>query len=119
MEQSKKLKQNSSSSLYTVIRVRKPTANKLRSLVNKLNRKSYGKKITATDILNTSLAMLGDKEMKMIEEQSYTSQDRLDIAYLQHCKDHGKITKDEYLALLLDAKLASRPGLSGDLNQKS
>lgn len=119
MEQTKKPKQTSSSSSYTVIRVRKPTANKLRSLVNRLNRKPYGKKITATDVLNASLALLGDKEMKMIEEQSYTSQDRLEIAYLQYCKENGKITKDEYLALLLDVKLRSESPSSLCLESQS
>ena len=105
MDQDSKPKSSSSPSSYTVLRIRKPTANKLRSIINKLNRKAYGRKVTATDVLNISLTLLGDREFEMIEEQSYTSQDRLEIAYHQHCKSHGKITKDEYLALLLDSQI--------------
>ena len=43
---------------YSTIRVRKPTANRLKSIITKINRKTYGRKVTATDVVDVALALL-------------------------------------------------------------
>ena len=77
---------------YSTIRVRKPTANRLKTIISKINRKTYGRKVTATDVVEVSLSLLGETELMEIEQSTYSNQDRLDIEYKQFCKKSGKVS---------------------------
>ena len=86
------------------IRVLKSTAKKLRSLALKLNKKSYGRKIKADDIIIKSLSLLEEKHLEQIKAASLSNSDRINIAYKNHCKTHPGASKDDFLGLLLDER---------------
>ena len=100
-EMNKKKLSNAST---TPIRVLKSTAKRLRTLITKLNRKSYGKKIKVDDIITKSLFLLEEKHLQEIKAASLSNFDRINIAYKNHCKSYPGTTKDEFLGMLLNEK---------------
>ena len=95
---------------YATIRVRKPTANRIRSILTKLNRKQYGRKVTATDLINGALAHLDEDQLKQIQQLTFSNQDRLEMEYQKHCKENGRISEDDFLGLLLGSRTNSIRG---------
>ena len=74
-------KKQPSNASTTPIRVLKSTAKRLRTLITKLNRKSYGKKIKVDDIIIKSLFLLEEKHLQEIKAASLSNFDRINIAY--------------------------------------
>ncbi|MFK7823319.1 MAG: hypothetical protein AB8G05_04125 [Oligoflexales bacterium] len=91
----------SSSTNSIPIRISRSTARHLRSILGKCNRKSYGRKVKADDVLRQALEELTDAHIEEIRQSSYSSQDRLEIEFKKYCKNHGAISKDKFLSMLL------------------
>lgn len=83
------------------IRVHKLTAKSLKSILSKLNRKSYGRKVKHDDLIQKSLTLLTDEHFEEIKQATLSNSDRLEIAYQEYCKQNGQVSKDEYFGLLL------------------
>lgn len=90
-----------SSSNTVPIRVHKSTARLLRSIVNKCNRKSMGRRVKVDDVLTKSLSILGSSHIEEIKESTYSSQDHLEIEFKKHRQQHGSVSKDEFIKMLL------------------
>jgi hypothetical protein len=98
-------KPSKKTSLNTMpIRVSKATAKTIKALIQKVNKKSYGKKVRPDDLIQKSISLLNDEHIEEIKQSTMTNSDRLEIAYQEHCKTHGQISKDEYFGLLLKKK---------------
>ena len=95
----------------TPIRVRKATSRGIRTLLNKLNRKLLGRKVTADDIIFKALDLLTEGHLEAIQRATYSSKDHLELQYQEYCKINGHITKDKFLEILLSAGL---PALQND-----
>ena len=85
----------------TPIRVMKITAKKINGIVQKLNKKSFGRSIRIDDVLKKGLSLLEEKHFEEIKEASLTNADKLEIQYLEYCKNNEQITKDEFIGKLL------------------
>lgn len=83
------------------IRVSKTTAKAIKLLLQKLNKKSYGKRVRPDDLIQKAISLLSDDHLEEIKQSTLTNSDRLEIAYQEYCKTHGQISKDEYFGLLL------------------
>ncbi len=88
----------------TSIRVNKNTARKVRTLVNRLNKKTLGRKLKFDDYLEKVFDLMGDDILKEIQESSLTNSDKLELSFKDYCRNHGIISKDEYLGMLLSQK---------------
>lgn len=83
------------------IRIHKSTAKQLRNIASKCNKKVYGRKVRADDIVAAALNLLTDEHLETIKQSTYSSNDQLEIEFKNYCKVNGQITKDEFLRLLL------------------
>ncbi|MGE3611016.1 MAG: hypothetical protein AB7I27_15605 [Bacteriovoracaceae bacterium] len=103
-------KEEKSSKKYQVnttpVRVTKATAKAIKTMIQKMNKKTYGKKIRPDDLIQKSISLLTDEHLEEIKQSTMTNSDRLELAYQDHCKAHGQISKDEYFGLLLQSKSA-------------
>ena len=108
MEQQSTTKEEKTSKKYQVnttpIRVSKATVKIIKTLLQKVNKKSYGKKIKPDDLIQKSISLLSDDHLEEIKQSTMSNSDRLELAYQEYCKLHGQISKDEYFGLLLKAK---------------
>ena len=89
----------------TPIRVKKTTAKSLKSVLNKLNKKSLGRKVTIDDVVAKALPLLTETHFNEIKEGTYSGEDRLEIRYQEYCRSHGNTSKEKFLEELLKAGL--------------
>jgi hypothetical protein len=91
------------------IRIHKTTAKQLHNITSKCNKKSYGRKVKANDIILAALDLLTDEHLEKIRQSTYSSSDQLEIEFKNYCKNHGPVTKDEFLRLLLSRSALQIP----------
>lgn len=108
MEQQQTTKEESTSKrkqLSTIpIRVTKATAKTIKGLIQKLNKKSFGRKVKPDDLIQKSISLLTDEHLEQIKQATMTNSDRLEVAYQEYCQAHGEVSKDEFFGLLLREK---------------
>ena len=86
------------------IRISKSTVKTIKGLLQKVNKKFYGRKVKPDDLILKSISLLTDDHLEEIKQAALTNADRLELAYQEHCKANGQISKDEYFGLLLKGK---------------
>ena len=121
MDSSSNTKQPSKSSSpnSVPIRVSRSTARHLRSILTKCNRKSHGRKVKTDDVIRRALDELRDDHLEEIREMTYSSQDRLEIEFKKYCQQHGSISKDKFLSLLLSNGLPREPNRHLERSERS
>ncbi|MBT4761944.1 MAG: hypothetical protein HOO06_09630 [Bdellovibrionaceae bacterium] len=89
----------------TPIRVRKATSRTIRTVLNKLNRKQLGRRVTVDDVVAKALTMLTDESLEEVKQSTFSSKDHLELQYQEYCQKNGQVTKEKFLDMLLKAGL--------------
>ncbi|MBN22044.1 MAG: hypothetical protein CL678_12255 [Bdellovibrionaceae bacterium] len=85
----------------TPIRVKKTTAKKIKSMLQKINRKPFGRKVRVDDLLDLSLSLIEEAHLKVLQDASLSNADKLEMQFRDYCKSKGPVTKDEFIGLLM------------------
>jgi hypothetical protein len=110
MEQAKPEKSNKTktATVSTVgLRVKRETKRRVVQELAKINRKDFGKRIKADDLIALALSLLEERHVKSLQESSLTNADRVELLYREHIKKFGATTKDEFLGKILSGKVES------------
>lgn len=83
------------------LRVRKETKKKILSDLLSLNKKDFGRKLTADDYVQLAISLLTPDLLQKLKEKTLSNKDRLELKYQEYCSQNGKVTKDEFLGVLL------------------
>jgi hypothetical protein len=83
------------------LRVRKETKKLILSELSKLNKKEFGRPISPDQYVSLAISLLKPEHLQQLQEESLTAKDRFEQKYRKHCETVGRISKDEFLALLL------------------
>ena len=84
------------------------TAKLLASLKEKANRKSYGRKVTDSEILAVAVSLVKPEHLKLLQDQTLSEQDRLKIAHEEFQKKNGKLTLDQFVGKLLRGEIRAQ-----------
>ena len=93
----------------STVRVSNSTQKLLTSVLQKSNKKSYGRRVKADPVLQLALSKLTDADIKALQEQSLSNADRMEMKYREFVRANGPISKDEFLGTLLDSSGAKSP----------
>lgn len=104
MENQTKVTKSKKANSNGAVRVSNETRKILNRLLDKANKKSFGKKIKADALFAISLGLLTDKHIKELQDGSLTNADRLDMAFKEFKKRNSGATRDEFLGSLLSEK---------------
>lgn len=96
-------KKKSSNSTTTPIRIKKGTHKKLKTVLVKANKKSFGRKIKVDDLLELLVSLIEDKHISKLQENSLSNADRLEMKYREFCKQSGHVSKDEFIGKLINS----------------
>ncbi len=110
MEQNKtenRTKETRKNNSISAVRIKPKAQKKLTALLSKANKKDFGKRIKATDLIEVALELIQDTHIKQIQEQSLSNADLLEIRFREYTKNNGKISKDEYLGILMKQNLSA------------
>lgn len=83
------------------LRVRRETKKRIQSELATLNKKDFGRKITADDYVALAITLIQSAHLEGLRERSLSNKDRLEQKYQEHCAKHGKVSKDKFLGVLL------------------
>jgi len=86
------------------LRVKPETRKRFLSELAKVNKKSYGRKVRADQLLSLLLTLVRPEHIQQLQQGSLSNSDRLEMRYREHVKKFGPVSKDEFLGLLLTEK---------------
>ena len=102
-----KVKQNCATECSSApVRVKQNTKAKITDLLGKANKLKAGRKIKPDDLIGFSLDLVTDEHLEEICSRSLTNKDRLEILFRKVSKEKRGISRDEFLGMLLDGKVA-------------
>ena len=87
------------------IRVKKETKKKIQSLLLAINKKDFGRKVKSDDLIGVALNLLTKEHQTKLQESSFTNKDRLEMQFKEYQLSNGKVSKDEFIGLLLSGKI--------------
>ena len=103
----RKTKSNNKSASYATLRVKKTTRKRVMDEVSKANRKDWGKRVKADELVLLAISRITDSDIAAIQEASMSHADRLERDYREHVAKHGPLSKDDYLGKRLSREIPS------------
>lgn len=100
-----KLKTNKNLTGTEAIRVKKETKKKIQSLLLTINKKDFGRKVKSDDLICVALNLLTKEHHTKLQESSFTNKDRLEMQFKEYQLSDEKVSKDEFIGLLLSGKI--------------
>jgi hypothetical protein len=88
-------------SVAASLRVKPETRKRVLSELAKMNKKSFGRKVRADQLLDLLLTLIKPEHIQKLQNESLSNSDRIEMKYREHVKLHGAISKDEFLGILL------------------
>lgn len=70
-------------------------------LLNEANKKSFGRKIKAYEILSLGISLIRPEHIKILQEQSLTNEDRQELLRQKYIKLNGPISKRDYVGFTM------------------
>jgi hypothetical protein len=92
----------------SAIRVSKATGKLAQQVAEKANAKAFGKNVKMDKIVAKALTKLTQDDIRELQEGSLSNQDRFERDFAAYCAEHGKVSKDEYLGIRLNAQSEAR-----------
>ncbi len=99
----------------STVRVSNSTQKLLTSILQKANKKPHGCRVKADPVLQLALSKITDADIKMLQEQSLSNADRMEIKYREFVRVNGPTSKDEFLGTLLGSNSAKTSNENADV----
>lgn len=104
MENQNAQKQSKKIVTASSLRVKPETRKRFLSELAKVNKKSFGRKVRADQLLSLLMTFMRPEHIQKLQQESLSNADRLEMRYREHVKKFGPVSKDEFLGLLLTEK---------------
>lgn len=98
-------KKSKTKSTMASLRVKRETKKRIMMELENLNKKDFGKPITPDEFVSLAISLLKAEHLQALKDLSLSNKDRMEQRYLDYCAEHGKVSHDEFIGILL-----SRPG---------
>lgn len=89
------------------IRVTKEIRRDLARLLDKINKKQFGKKIKASQVIAVAIKLIEEKHIQELQQSSYSNADKIEMQYREYVRQNGAISKDQYLGKLHELMLGN------------
>jgi hypothetical protein len=86
---------------YSLKKISIETAKAIQVIKDKANKKPFGRKVKDAEVLAMAVSMISDAEIKILQEATYSEQDRLKMAHSDYVQKNGKISFDDFIGKLL------------------
>ncbi len=81
----------------------------LQSLKDKVNKKSFGRKVKDSEIIAKALTLMDANHLQELQDATLSEKDRLHMAHENFVKQNGKITLDQFIGKLLKGEIREQP----------
>lgn len=101
IQESKRTQKKEKNASATIpIRVKKETAKIIRSELNKLNNKKFGKKLRPDDLIARAIPRLTEEDRKGLQDSTLSGNDKIALLHQEYCSQNGTISRDAFLSKL-------------------
>lgn len=101
------------------IRVKRETRKKILQELAKANKKDFGRKVRADDLIALALSFVRAEHIEQLQDATLSNADRLERRYKEFVAKHGNVSKDIFLGKLLAGNLAGNESSRGALGAQS
>jgi hypothetical protein len=105
MMQNLKIETNIQAKEFGSVRVKQATRDRILEAVDRLNQKELGRKVTPDDVVSLAVTLLKSEHFEEIQDTTLSHFDRLARNHQTYVKEHGEISKDEYLGKILSGEI--------------
>lgn len=109
-QDSKPAKMKAANASTIPIRVKRETRKKILQELAKANKKDFGRKVRADDLIALALSFVRAEHIEQLQESTLSNADRLDQRYKEFVAKHGHVSKDVFLGKLLSGEPVIRGG---------
>ena len=99
------LKKKKEKPSISLLRVSKSTAKYVKKLLEKINKKDFGKKVSTDALVSLALGLIGQKQITFLQDGSLTNNDKFELSYRVFLKSNPGVSRDEYMGKLLAGEL--------------
>jgi hypothetical protein len=103
-ENAKEKKIYKATSVY--MRLNKEAYRKIQHELANLNKKAWGKTITPDQFVTLAITLIQDIHRKQLQDDSLSNKDRLEQKYSEYCRSVSRVTRDEFVGLLLSGQIS-------------
>lgn len=82
------------------------TKNEFRALMEKINKKQYGKRIRASSVISRLIKSITPKFIQELQDASLSNNDKFEMAYKEYVLNKGPISKDDFMGMLLAGEVS-------------
>ena len=110
-----KLTKTSKAKASSPVRICARSRDKLDAMLARVNKDRFGRRVTADDLIGYGLDLLTDTHLEEIGTRLLSNKERIEIMYRKMVKARKGLTRDEFLGMLLEGKMAEQVGASVSL----
>ena len=88
------------------LRVKRDTKRRVMQELARMNKKDFGKRIKADALIVLALGLVQDHHLKQLQEATLSNSDRLQLQHRAYIRQHGNISRDEFIGKLLSGELS-------------
>lgn len=92
----------------TLKKIDQDTAKIITQIRDKANKKHYGRKVRDAEVLAMAVSLITDKEVSLLQEATYSEQDRLHMAHAEYIANNKRITLDDFIGKLLRGEISQK-----------
>ncbi|MGK5086518.1 hypothetical protein WDW86_03075 [Bdellovibrionota bacterium FG-2] len=85
------------------LRVKRETKKKIQGELAVINRKNFGRAVTADEFVSLAITLLQPSHLEQLKDRSLSNKDRMEKRFQEYCAEHGKVSKDEFIGVLLSS----------------
>lgn len=86
------------------VRVRQEAKERATLLLVAANKKKAGRKIKFEDLFDLALSLVADEHLKLLQERSFTHEDRFEDLRQKYIETRGPISKQDWLGFAMSAE---------------
>jgi hypothetical protein len=101
-----KVKKSANGIASSPVRLRAQSKAKLDSLVSRINKNRAGRRVKPDDLICYSLDLITEEHLEDIGARLLTNKERMEILYSTLSKTKRGLTRDAFLGMLLEGKVA-------------
>ena len=85
----------------TAIRIRFETQKRAVQILQAVNKKELGRKVKVDSLIELALSLVNDEHIKVLQQKSFTNEDRKELLRQKYISERGPISRDELVGFML------------------
>lgn len=103
MKKNNVTKNKNNTESFTSLRVKKGTKDDALKILESINKKDFGRKVSIDDLVTKALEKVTKEDIQLLQRNSLRNKDRQTIIHQYYCKKVKKVSEDEFIGLTMSS----------------